>query len=137
MSKTKKAILLTLFIFFLPLTSAAHDFDGSKPLICAVIEDFDCIPGDECLSGTAESINIPQFLKIDFEEKVITGKKGDGQVRSTTVKNMERVDGKMILQGIQNGKAWSMVITETTGKMTITAADDQVGFVVFGACTVP
>ncbi len=137
MSKTKKAILLTLFIFFMPLTSTAGDFDGSKPLICAVMEDFDCIPGDECLSGTAESMNIPQFLKIDFKEKVITGKGGDGKVRSTTVKNMERVDGKMILQGIQNGKAWSMVITEATGKMTITAADDQVGFVVFGACTTP
>ncbi len=137
MSKTKKAILLTLFIFLMPLTSTAGDFDGSRPLICAVMEDFDCIPGDECLSGTAESINIPQFLKIDFEKKVITGKRGDGQVLSTTVKNMERVDGKMILQGIQNGKAWSMVITEATGKMTVTAADDQVGFVVFGACTTP
>ncbi len=137
MNKAKKMILLVLFIFFMPLTSIAGDFDGSKPLICAVMEDFDCIPGDECLSGTAESINIPQFLKIDFEEKVITGKRGDGQVLSTTVKNMERVDGKMILQGIQNGKAWSMVITEATGKMTVTAADDQVGFVVFGACTTP
>lgn len=137
MNKAKKMILLVLFIFFLPLTSIAGDFDGTKPLICAVLEDFDCIPGDECVSGTAESINIPQFLKIDFEEKVITGKRGGGKIRSTTVKNMERVDGKMILQGIQNGKAWSMVITEATGKMTVTAADDQVGFVVFGACTTP
>jgi hypothetical protein len=137
MSKTKKMILLVFFIFFLPLTSIGGDFDGTKSLICAVLEDFDCIPGDECLSGTAENMNIPQFLKIDFEEKVITGKRGDGKVRSTIVRNLERVDGKMILQGIQNGKAWSMVITEATGKMTVTAADDQVGFVVFGACTTP
>jgi len=28
-----------------------------------------------------------------------------------------------------------MVIAEATGKTTITASDDQVGFVVFGACT--
>jgi hypothetical protein len=27
-----------------------------------------------------------------------------------------------------------MVITEATGKMTVTASDDQAGFVVFGAC---
>ena len=137
MIKAKRMILPVLFIFFLPLISTAGDFDGSKPLICAVIEDFDCIPGGECLSGTAESINIPQFLRIDFKEKVITGKRGDGKVLSTTVNNMEPADGKMILQGIQKGKAWSMVITEATGKMTITAADDQAGFVVFGACTAP
>jgi hypothetical protein len=28
-----------------------------------------------------------------------------------------------------------MVISEASGKATITASDDQVGFVVFGACT--
>jgi hypothetical protein len=48
---------------------------------------------------------------------------------------MVHIDGKLILQGIQGSKGWSMVITEATGKMTLTAADDQVGFVVFGACT--
>jgi hypothetical protein len=50
---------------------------------------------------------------------------------------MERMDGKLILQGVQNGKAWSMVITEATGKMTLTASDDQAGFVIFGACMEP
>ncbi len=137
MNKVKSMILLMLFICFLPITGFAGDFDGSKPLICAVIEEFDCTPGEECLSGTAQRINIPQFLRIDFKEKVITGDRGDGKVLSTTVNNMERVDGKMILQGIQNGKAWNMVITEATGKMTVTAADEQVGFVVFGVCIVP
>jgi len=137
MNKAIKMIFLVLFVFLLPLTCFADDFDGSKPLICAVIEDFDCIPGDECLSGTAESINIPQFLRIDFKEKTITGTRQSGEVRSVEIGRMERVDGKVIFQGIQDGKAWSMVITEATGKMTITAADDQVGFVVFGACTTP
>ena len=137
MNKAKKILLLVLLSIFLPLTGSAGDFDGSKPLLCSVIEEFDCSPGEECLTGSPQSINIPQFLRIDFKEKVITGKRGDGKVRSTAIRNLERVDGKMILQGIQNGKAWSMVITEATGQMTITAADDQVGFVVFGACTVP
>jgi len=49
---------------------------------------------------------------------------------------MVHVEGKLILQGVQEGKAWSMVITDDTDKMTLTAADDQEGFVVFGACTV-
>lgn len=41
----------------------------------------------------------------------------------------------MILQGVEGGRAWSMVIGKETGKMSATVADDQVGFVVFGACT--
>ena len=48
---------------------------------------------------------------------------------------MEHLNGRLILQGTQNGKGWSMVITEATGNMTVTASNDKVGFVVFGACT--
>ena len=48
---------------------------------------------------------------------------------------MERIEGKLILQGVQNGKAWSMVINEQNGKVTMSASDEQAGFVVFGACT--
>ena len=56
---------------------------------------------------------------------------------TTEIENMERSDGKLVLQGTQNNKGWSMLINEATGKMTITATDDQVGFMVFGACINP
>lgn len=48
--------------------------------------------------------------------------------------SQEQMEGNLILQGVQNGKGWSMVITEATGKTTIAVSDNQVGFVVFGAC---
>jgi hypothetical protein len=32
---------------------------------------------------------------------------------------------------------WSLAIAEDTGKMVLTASGDDVGFVVFGACTLP
>jgi len=112
----------------------AGDFDGSVPLICAVIETIECGEDGKCQNGTADNINIPQFLKINFKTKTISGKKGEEE-KTTKIENMERSDGKLILQGTQTSKGWSMVIDETTGKMTITASGDQVGFVVFGACT--
>ncbi len=131
-------ILSALLLFlFLPLISVADDSEGLEPLICAVIEDHACSPGEKCVSGTAESINLPQFLRINFGERIITGDAGDGKVRSTAINHMVRVSGKFILQGIQDDKAWSMVITTTTGKMTLAVADEGVGFAVFGICTVP
>jgi hypothetical protein len=120
-----------------PVPLAAGDFDGSNPLICAVIETFECGQNAECQRGPAESIGIPQFLKIDFAEKIISSPPGAGPVRTTNIRQMESVDGKLILQGVQNGRAWSMVINETSGKVTLSASDDQAGFVVFGACTTP
>ena len=135
MRKFKLIGLLLLTVCILPFSALAADFDGSKPLLCAVIETFECGPSSQCQRGTAESIDIPQFLKINFKEKMISSTPESGPVRTTKIQNMERIDGKLILQGVQNGKAWSMVISEATGKVTLSASDDQAGFLVFGACT--
>ncbi|MEE8415372.1 MAG: hypothetical protein V3S05_03795, partial [Desulfobacterales bacterium] len=58
-----------------------------------------------------------------------------GSIRTTKIRNLERLDNRLILQGIQSGRAWSMVINVTTGKVTLSASDEQAGFVIFGACT--
>jgi len=132
---------LTLIFFMLlticmaPVPLFAGDFDGSKPLLCAVIETIEYEPGGECQRGTAESIGIPQFLIINFQERVISSTPEIGLIRTTKIKNMERIDGKLILQGVQMGKAWSMVINEATGKVIISISDVMAGFIVIGACT--
>jgi len=48
---------------------------------------------------------------------------------------MARFDGKLVFQGMGEELAWSMAISEQTGKMVITASGEEVGFVLFGACT--
>jgi hypothetical protein len=134
MKKTKLLILALLLANCLPAQVVAGDFDGSKALICVPLETFECEPGQECDRGTAQSIDIPQFLKVDFKKKVITGTKQDGTQRTAKIEDKNRMDGALMLQGVQNGRGWSMEITEATGKMTLTASGDQIGFVVFGAC---
>jgi hypothetical protein len=137
MNKIKFMGLALLCFILTPFSIAEADVDGSKLLLCAAIETFECGSGIECQRGTARSINLPQFLKIDFKEKKVSGTRESGEVLTAKIENMERSDGKVLLQGTQNNKGWSMFINEATGKMTITASDDQVGFVVFGACTNP
>jgi hypothetical protein len=41
----------------------------------------------------------------------------------------------MILQGVENGHGWSMSIDQKTGRITTTVSGEEVGFMVFGACT--
>jgi hypothetical protein len=134
MNKTILLILVLVLTTCLPAQVSAGDFDGSKPLICATIETLECEPGGKCHKGTAESIDIPQFLKINFKKKIISGTGEDGTVRTTKIENISRIPGKLIIQGVQEGRAWSSVISEVTGKMTLSASDDQLGFVVFCAC---
>jgi hypothetical protein len=132
MSKLK-AIGLAICISMVPYQLASAKYDGSVPLLCAPIQAIECGVGDDCHRGTADSVDIPQFLKIDFEGKIIMATDESG--KKAIIKSLEHADGKMIMQGMQNGRGWTLVISEKSGKMSATISDDQVGFVLFGACT--
>ncbi len=144
MNKMKIGGSIIIFICMLSVSAVAGDFDGSKPLLCAVIDIVECGPGGNCQKVTAEEVGIPRFLKINFKEKKITATQTGGSKKNTPIKNSEHVDGKLILQGAQDGiegvrdgVGWSLAIAEESGKMVLTASGDEVGFVVFGACTLP
>ena len=120
----------------------ASDFDGSKPLLCASIDVIECDAGAECFGATAAGIGAPQFYRVNFKEKKIIGISQSKKGPPSQIERMESVDGKLILQGaedalegIKDGVGWSLAISEETGRMVLTASGDDVGFVIFGACT--
>jgi hypothetical protein len=80
-------------------------------------------------------MNIPQFVRIDFANNKISTTEEISEKRESPINNFEKVNGVLILQGMQNGRGWSMVIAEDTGKMTATASGSGGSFVIFGACT--
>jgi hypothetical protein len=127
------ALCLCLGLALYPALAEAA-YDGSVPLLCAVIEVFDCQADGDCQRGTAESVNLPQFVKVDFAEKTLSTPEQGERKSITPITHAERVDGNMVLQGVEGGRAWSMVIAKETGKISATVSDHQVGFVVFGAC---
>ena len=135
MSKLRVIVLALLCVCVAPVYVAADAFDGSQPLVCATIKAIECSVEGECFHGTAESVNIPQFFKIDFNQKMISEIKQGGDKRSSKITHMDHLNGKVVLQGMGEHLAWSVAISGGTGKIVITASGDQVGFVVFGACT--
>jgi hypothetical protein len=144
MNKMKIFGLTIALVGLIAFPALAGDFDGSKPMICAVMDLVECQPGGKCQQVTAEDVGIPQFWKINFKEKNISAIQADGSKRSTTIENFEKIDGKVIIQGaedgiegVRDGVGWSLAIAEETGKTVLTASGDEVGFVIFGACTLP
>jgi hypothetical protein len=54
---------------------------------------------------------------------------------------MERLGGKLILQGADEGiedvrdsVGWTAAVSEESGSFVVTAAGDEVAFIVYGAC---
>ena len=113
----------------------AADFDGSRPLLMAVIDIIECHPGGVCEKVPPQEARLPRFIEIDFDKKEIS-EVGDAQdERRTAIQNVTQGEGVLILQGAQNGRGWSLTITEANGDAVATIADPVSGFVLFGACT--
>ena len=141
MNKIKLLGLIGLSIFMSSFAVWAGDFDGSRPLLFSVISAMECTPDNGCHAVTVDSVDLPRFLKIDFNKKTI-GPASESDTRpDSVIERMERVDGKLILQGaedgyesVRDGLGWTIAVAEGTGRAVMTASGDQVAFVVFGAC---
>ena len=133
------SIFISSFIVAVPGIMAG-DFDGSRPLLVSVIRAIECTPDGTCTEVTPASIQLPQFLKIDFAKKVILPAADDDSTPPTKIERHEVVDGKFILQGaedgydeLRDGLGWTMAISQDSGQVVLTASGDQVAFVIFGA----
>ncbi|MGD2076390.1 MAG: hypothetical protein PVI91_09065 [Gammaproteobacteria bacterium] len=139
----KYALTASVFaVTSLALSVSAGSFDGGQPLICASTEIMECIPGEGCNRVAADSVNAPQFMRIDFDAGSISSERSDGSRRISQIERHEIVDGKLMLQGaedgvedVRDGLGWTLSIAQETGRMTLSGSGDAVGFVIFGACT--
>jgi hypothetical protein len=82
---------------------------------------------------SSDDVNLPRFLKVDTKAGMV-GTLG-ATPRTAPIQRMEVLNGRLILQGGQEGRAWSATITGDTGRLSVGVVHDDVGFVVFGACT--
>jgi hypothetical protein len=116
--------------------AAAGKYDGSAPMLCAVTAINECTTDGKCeRSAPQQGNNLPTFLRVDVKGKSLNA--GDGSGRKTEIKASSVVDGQLMLQGIENGKAWNMVIGSETGRWGGSVVEDDGSFALFGACTLP
>jgi len=121
------------------VTAVAADFDGSEPLMCSFGQVVECVTGSECLAVTNDSVDAPDFVKLDFRKKQIvsTAAGEDSPARDINVTDLTT---HLIVQGTQgsgqgDALGYSLSIDKATGQMAAAGAGENAGFVIFGACT--
>lgn len=127
-------VLLAIGLAF-PYFVHAGSIDGSSPCLCAITKVIECDSQGECAETSPEEVNIPTFIKVDFNAKTLSGV-DIADSRTTPIKSLEQSDGRIMLQGAENQRGWSTIVNQETGKLSSSVSGEGYGFLMFGTCTV-
>ena len=113
----------------------ADNLEGADRLLCAPEQIMICVEQADCYPAHASELGVPDFVIVDLKNKKMQTTKSSQQTRTTAFSGVSRTDGKIFLQGVENGRAFSFVINEITGSLTVALSRDGVAVAVFGSCT--
>jgi hypothetical protein len=130
------SILFGVTLFASSSASAKDEIDGSANLICAAFDVMACLDGGICSRGEARSFEMPEFMNVDFKDKVVhaTYDAASDKTANSPIKNSETSGNQLILQGVENNHGWTIAIHRETGRMSLAVVGDEVSFSIFGAC---
>jgi hypothetical protein len=131
-----KSNVVWLGVLLLAATTAtADDLSGADGLLCASSQAIACNEEEGCQIAPPWVWNIPSFVEVDLAKKTIGTTAASGEDRITPIRTIEKTDGQIFLQGIEGGRAFSFIIEEASGFLTVAVARDGFTVSVFGACT--
>ena len=113
----------------------ADDLTDSNELLCYGWSAARCNIEGECELAEPWQLNLPDFLRIDLRSKLAVSTETAPRQRETDIQTVTRENGMIILQGMQGDRAFSWLITESSGEGTLTVSAPDEGLTVFTNCT--
>lgn len=113
----------------------ADSLKDAGRLLCVPGDVLHCVNGGACSSELPESESVPRFIEVDLKKKTLSATKASGEDRTTPILSQARAAGYIYLQGVENGRTFSMVLSESTGDLTFVVATDGETASMFGDCT--
>jgi hypothetical protein len=109
--------------------------DDSQPLACKATQSHDCLPGKACQTLDPKSSpfegNKDYHFIIDFKNMSARSIYRESTLPITTA---NKTDDRLVVQGIDKSVAWSAVIKRSNGALTVTVADRDGAYILFGEC---
>jgi hypothetical protein len=130
-----KRLVVVMAVAMLGTAVSGDDVTGSEKLLCSASRIIGCYEEGDCAELFPEEIGVPQFVVIDTEAQRVSTTRASGENRSTSLGEVNRADGLMFFQGIERGRAFSFVVHEQTGHLTVAVSRDGLSVSVFGSCT--
>jgi len=117
-----------------PLLTAAAVPDGGDQYVCSLVRAVEC-DGDLNCGPPAPQPPPPTFVHVDLEGQSITLlAPAERRGETSQVRAMERDGDRVVMSGIEAGRTWSMILSETDGAATITVNFGEAAMIVFAQC---
>ena len=114
---------------------AADDITGAQKVLCTAVEATECYAEGVCTPGDPEDWNVPRFVEIDLEARQLRTTEASGEVRSSSMGNLERNGDRVFIQGIEASRAFSIVLDLDSGTASIAIALERHVIAIFAYCT--
>ena len=126
---------LTVILALAGQAGWADDLTDSNRFLCASVQATMCFEDGECVVDLPSNLNIPEFVEVDLNAKRLSTTAASGLNRADPDRTRRPRERDHFLQGFEMGRAFSWVITEQTGQVTVAVATEGRAVSVFGACT--
>ena len=103
-------------------------------MLCALNSVVECARRGDCERSTQEDTQVPPFVRVDVGKRLLSTVDGG---RTSPIASVERANGRLMVQGVQNDRVWGAVINEQTGQMLATVGEDDGAIVISGTCIAP
>lgn len=131
----KLAAPLLMASLLVAAPAGSDDITDSEKLLCSASRIVACFEEGDCAELMAEEVGVPQFVIVDTKAKRLATTRASGENRSTPIRELNRADGLLFFQGIEQGRAFSFVVHELSGHLTVAVSRDGLSVSVFGSCT--
>jgi hypothetical protein len=113
----------------------ADDLTGRDRLLCSAGTVTACSEDGDCFKGIPFDFNIPEFVEVDLQAKRLSTTEASGENRTSPITHLKREDGVILLQGFEAGRAFSFLINEAAGLVTVAITADGITMAIYGTCT--
>ena len=126
-----KLCILSIALLLTATAHAAEDFDGSRPMDCKPLQTHDCLPTQKICTPLKPEAGKDETMHVDVASmSVKTPFRNTALPIASFAFNKE----SLVMQGTSVEVVWSATIHRTNGKLTITIADREGAYVIFGQC---
>ena len=125
--------LAASILCLVPIAATAQAPDWPASIVCSLGDATICTPSG-CHVADLDTLDVPQLIRLDLEHGVMNAVTPQHSGRRSHFEIIESGESTLVLQGYENGRAFSAVLNEP-GTLAISASTESTNFSVFARCT--